>query len=74
MLFVEGMAPRTGEKLPPGASGLWNPARQLCGVPAPGGDKSQAKALDARSTQILKERGRRNGVGAVIDVNSLRGK
>jgi tetratricopeptide (TPR) repeat protein len=37
-----------------------------------GGDKSGAKALEARSTQIMKDSSRRNGLGAVIDVNSLR--
>ena len=39
-----------------------------------GGEKSQAKVLEARSTQILKDSSRRNGFGAVIDVNSLRCK
>jgi len=39
-----------------------------------GGDKSQAKALAARSNEILKDSSRRNGIGAVIDVHSLRGK
>ncbi len=37
-----------------------------------GGDKSGAKALEARSTQIMKDSSQRNGLGAVIDVNSLR--
>jgi tetratricopeptide (TPR) repeat protein len=37
-----------------------------------GGDKSGAKALQARSTQIMKESSQRNGLGAVIDVSSLR--
>jgi tetratricopeptide (TPR) repeat protein len=37
-----------------------------------GGDKSQAKVLEAQSSQILKDNGRRNGLGAVVDVNSLR--
>ena len=36
------------------------------------GDKSRAKVLEAQSTQILKDNSRRNGLGAVIDVNSLR--
>ena len=36
------------------------------------GDKSRAKVLEAQSTQILKDSSRRNGLGAVIDVNSLR--
>jgi tetratricopeptide (TPR) repeat protein len=39
-----------------------------------GGEKSQAKVLEARSHQILKDSSRRNGIGAVIDVHSLRGK
>ena len=39
-----------------------------------GGDKSGAKVLEAQSTQILKDSGRINGVGVVIDVNSLRSK
>jgi tetratricopeptide (TPR) repeat protein len=38
------------------------------------GDKSRAKVLEAQSTQILKDNSRRNGLGAVIDVNSLRQK
>jgi tetratricopeptide (TPR) repeat protein len=38
------------------------------------GDKSRAKVLEAQSTQILKDNDRRNGLGAVIDVNSLRNK
>lgn len=37
-----------------------------------GGDKSAAKALEARSTQIMKDSSQRNGLGAVIDINSLR--
>jgi tetratricopeptide (TPR) repeat protein len=37
-----------------------------------GGDKSQAKALEARSTQIMRDSSLRNGLGAVIDVSSLR--
>jgi tetratricopeptide (TPR) repeat protein len=37
-----------------------------------GGDKSRAKELEAQSTQILKDNSRRNGLGAVIDVSSLR--
>ena len=39
-----------------------------------GGEKSQAKALQARSDQILKDSSRRNGIGAVIDIHSLRSK
>jgi len=38
------------------------------------GDKSQAKVLEAKSSQILKDSNRRNGIGAVIDVNSLKSK
>jgi tetratricopeptide (TPR) repeat protein len=37
-----------------------------------GGDKSGAKVLEAQSTRILKDIGRRNGLGDVVDVNSLR--
>jgi tetratricopeptide (TPR) repeat protein len=39
-----------------------------------GGDKSRAKMLEAQSTQILKDSSRRNGLGAVIDISSLRRK
>jgi tetratricopeptide (TPR) repeat protein len=39
-----------------------------------GGDKSQAKVLAARSSEILKDSSRRNGIGAVIDIHSLRQK
>jgi hypothetical protein len=39
-----------------------------------GGDKSQAKVLETQSTQILKDSTRRNGLGAVIDVSSIRRK
>jgi hypothetical protein len=39
-----------------------------------GGEKSQAKALKARSEQILKDSSRRNGIGASIDIHSLRSK
>jgi len=39
-----------------------------------GGNKTQAKVLEAQSTRILKDNGRRNGLGAVIDINSLRRK
>ena len=39
-----------------------------------GGDKAQAKALAARSNEILKDSSRRNGIGAVIDIRSLRQK
>jgi len=39
-----------------------------------GGDKSQAKVLEARSNRILKDSSQRNGIGAKIDVQSLRGK
>ena len=38
------------------------------------GDKSRAKALETQSSQILKDNNRRNGVGEVIDINSLRHK
>jgi tetratricopeptide (TPR) repeat protein len=38
------------------------------------GKKSQAKALTARSNEILKDSSRRNGIGAVIDIRSLREK
>ncbi len=37
-----------------------------------GGDKARAKALEAQSAQILRDSSRRNGLGAVIDVSSLR--
>jgi hypothetical protein len=36
------------------------------------GDKARAKAMEAQSSQILKESGRRNGVGLLIDVTALR--
>jgi tetratricopeptide (TPR) repeat protein len=39
-----------------------------------GGEKSRARALEAKSTQILQDAGRRNGIGAVVDVSALRGK
>jgi tetratricopeptide (TPR) repeat protein len=39
-----------------------------------GGEKSQAKVLAARSNEILKDSSRRNGIGAVIDISSLRQK
>jgi len=39
-----------------------------------GGEKAEAKVLEARSNQILKDSSRRNGIGAVIDINSLRSK
>lgn len=39
-----------------------------------GGDKSRAKVLEAQSSQILKDSSRRNGLGAVVDINSLRRK
>lgn len=35
------------------------------------GDKSRAKALKAQATEILRENSQRNGLDAVIDVNSL---
>jgi tetratricopeptide (TPR) repeat protein len=38
------------------------------------GEKSRAKEVQAHATQILRDSGRRNGIGAVIDVNALRGK
>ena len=38
------------------------------------GQKSRARELEARSNQILKENGRRNGLGAVIDVTALQRK
>ena len=38
------------------------------------GDKSRAKVLETQSIQILKDNGRRNGLGEVVDVNSLRRK
>jgi tetratricopeptide (TPR) repeat protein len=38
------------------------------------GDKAQAKVLETQSSQILKDSNRRNGVGEVIDINSLRRK
>jgi tetratricopeptide (TPR) repeat protein len=38
------------------------------------GDKKTAKVLAAKSSKILRETGRRNGLGAVIDVNALRSK
>ena len=39
-----------------------------------GGDKSRAKELAAQSTEILKDSSRRNGLGAVVDISSLRRK
>ena len=39
-----------------------------------GGEKSRAKELQARSNQILKDVSRRNGIGSVVDVSSLRSK
>jgi tetratricopeptide (TPR) repeat protein len=39
-----------------------------------GGDKSRAKILETQSTQILKDSRRRNGLGVVVDINSLRPK
>jgi hypothetical protein len=39
-----------------------------------GGDKSGAKALETQSSRILRDVRQRNGLGAVIDVNSLRSK
>ena len=38
------------------------------------GEKSRAREMEARSNQILKESGRRNGLGEVIDVTALRRK
>jgi tetratricopeptide (TPR) repeat protein len=38
------------------------------------GDKAGAKVLETQSSQILKDSNRRNGVGEVIDINSLRRK
>jgi tetratricopeptide (TPR) repeat protein len=38
------------------------------------GDKQRAKTLEAQSSQIMRENGRRNGLGSVIDVTALRGK
>jgi tetratricopeptide (TPR) repeat protein len=38
------------------------------------GDKARAKVLATQSSQILKDSNRRNGVGDVIDINSLRRK
>jgi hypothetical protein len=38
------------------------------------GQKSRAKALRAKASQILKDAGRRNGIGATIDVSALKGK
>jgi tetratricopeptide (TPR) repeat protein len=38
------------------------------------GDKSRARALEAQSSQILKDTGRRNGLGAMIDVSALQRK
>jgi tetratricopeptide (TPR) repeat protein len=38
------------------------------------GEKSRAREMEARSSQILRESGRRNGLGAVIDVTALRRK
>ena len=45
---------------------------QYAGYLREAGEKSQAKALEAQSSQILKENGRRNGIGAVIDVTALK--
>ncbi|HKA00688.1 MAG TPA: tetratricopeptide repeat protein [Candidatus Solibacter sp.] len=38
------------------------------------GEKSRAREMEARSNQILKDNGRRNGLGAVIDVTALQRK
>ena len=38
------------------------------------GEKSRAREMEARSVQILKENGRRNGIGAVVDITALRQK
>ena len=38
------------------------------------GEKSRAKELEARSSQILRDSGRRNGLGSVIDVSALQHK
>ena len=38
------------------------------------GDKSQAKALEAKSMRIMRDSGRRNGLGAVIDITALQRK
>jgi tetratricopeptide (TPR) repeat protein len=45
---------------------------QYAGYLREAGEKSQAKALEAQSSQILKENGRRNGIGALIDVTALK--
>jgi tetratricopeptide (TPR) repeat protein len=37
-----------------------------------GGEKSRAKALEAKSREILIDNSRRNGIGAVVDVSALR--
>jgi tetratricopeptide (TPR) repeat protein len=38
------------------------------------GEKSRAKAMETQAAQIVRDSGRRNGLGAVIDVTALRGK
>jgi tetratricopeptide (TPR) repeat protein len=45
---------------------------QYAGYLRVAGEKSQAKALAAQSSQILKENGRRNGIGALVDVTALK--
>jgi tetratricopeptide (TPR) repeat protein len=39
-----------------------------------GGEKSKAKEMEARSNQVLKDSGRRNGIGSVVDITALRQK
>ena len=39
-----------------------------------GGDKGGAKVLEAQSARIMRDSARLNGLGAVVDVSSLRGK
>jgi tetratricopeptide (TPR) repeat protein len=38
------------------------------------GEKTRAKALQAKSNQILRNSNQRNGIGAVIDVSALQHK
>lgn len=38
------------------------------------GEKSRAKEVQAHAIQIMRDSGRRNGIGAVVDVNALQGK
>lgn len=59
---------RLGREHPSYAALLANYAAYL----RQGGDKSRAKMLEAQSIRIMKDNSQRNGLGAVIDVSSLR--